>query len=102
MMKVTRNVILDLLPMYLADEVSTDTHALIEEYLKTDPELTKFAEQSKTMRLSPDVPIPLTQDDKMKTYRKAKRLILLHAIILAGLISIGLVITIFIFFFTPP
>ena len=101
-MKITRNIILDLLPMYLADEVSTDTRALIEEYLKTDPELAKFAKQSKTMRLQSDVPVPLTRDDKMKTYRKAKRLILLYTIILAGLISIGLVITLFIFFFTPP
>ena len=102
MMKITRNVVLDLLPMYLADEVSTDTRALIVEYLKTDPELAKFAKQSKTMRLPSDVPVPLTRDDEMKTYRKARRLILLYTIILAGLISIGLVITLFIFFFSSP
>ncbi len=38
-MKITRNVILDLLPMYLANEVSSETHTLIEKYLETDPEL---------------------------------------------------------------
>ncbi|GAH31500.1 unnamed protein product, partial [marine sediment metagenome] len=45
-MKITRNVILDLLPLYLADEVSEDTRALIEKYLKTDPQLAKVAKQS--------------------------------------------------------
>ena len=34
---VTRGVILDLLPLYLADEVSTDTRRLVECYLETDP-----------------------------------------------------------------
>ena len=35
--KIPQHVILDLLPLYLADEVSDETRTLIEEYLKTDP-----------------------------------------------------------------
>lgn len=38
-MNVTREVILDLLPIYLAGEASQATRALIEEYLAQDPEL---------------------------------------------------------------
>ena len=55
-MEITRNVILDLLPLYLADEVSADTRALVEKYLETDPELANIAEQSasKTVKLSPN------------------------------------------------
>ena len=38
-MNVTREVILDLLPVYLSGEASPDTRSLIEEYMKQDPEL---------------------------------------------------------------
>jgi len=38
-MNVSRNVIHDLVPLYLADEASADTRALIEEFLAADPEL---------------------------------------------------------------
>ena len=100
-MEITRNVIIDLLPLYLADEVSADTRALVEEYLKTDPQLVKIAKQSQAIESSRDIPVPLTQDDNMQAFRKAKRLITLHSIILAGLISIVLVIVILVFFLSP-
>lgn len=99
-MKITRNVILDLLPLYLADEVSEDTHILVEQYLKTDKQLAQIAKKSTEMESKVDIPAPITEDDKMKAYRKAKRLIILHTIILAGVISIALVIVVFIFFFS--
>ena len=98
-MEITRNVILDLLPLYLANEVSADTRALIEKYLETDPELANVVKRSAAMESPGDIPVPLTQDNKMKTYRKARRLIILRTIILAGLISIVLVIIILVFFF---
>jgi hypothetical protein len=100
-MKITKNVILDLLPLYLANEVSEDTRALVEKYLKTDPQLAKIAKQSPVTELPGDIPVPLTEDDKMKTYRKAKRLIILYILILAGVISVILVISILMFFFSP-
>ncbi len=36
---VTREVIKDLLPLYLDGEVSADTRLLVDRYLETDPEL---------------------------------------------------------------
>ncbi|MFC1724406.1 hypothetical protein ACFL4T_02175 [candidate division KSB1 bacterium] len=98
-MEITRNVILDLLPLYLADEVSADTRGLIDKYLKTDPELANVVKHSEAKKLPGDIPVPLSQEDNIKTYRKAKMLIFLHTIILAGIISISLVVAVFIFFF---
>lgn len=95
---ITQDIILDLLPLYLANEVSADTRAFIEKYLETDPELAKVVRQSAAIKTSGDIPLPLSQDDKMKTYKKAKWLIMLRTIILASLISFALIIIILIFF----
>lgn len=100
-MEMTRNVILDLLPLYLAGEVSADTRALIEEFLETDPELAHVVKHSAKIDLPSDIPVPLARDDKLRAYMKAKRLILIHMLILAGLIAAVLVITTFVCFFTP-
>jgi hypothetical protein len=40
---ITRNVILDLMPLYEAGELSADTRALVEAYLKEHPEMTTGA-----------------------------------------------------------
>lgn len=40
-MNVTREVIMDLFPVYLAGEASPDTRLLMEEFLKQDPELSQ-------------------------------------------------------------
>ena len=90
-MEITRDVILDLLPLYVADEVSVDTRALVERYLETDPELANIAEQSTAMALSEEVPIPLTKEDEMEAYEEAKRLIARRIAILAVVISFALV-----------
>lgn len=41
MTQVTRDVIGDLLPLYVSGEVSADTKALVEHYLITDPDLAR-------------------------------------------------------------
>jgi anti-sigma factor RsiW len=38
-MRVTRDVVMDLLPLYVAGEACADTRALVEEFLAGDPEL---------------------------------------------------------------
>ncbi len=100
-MEITRNVILDLLPLYIADEVSADTRALIENYLETDPQLANFVKRSAAMELPGDIPVPLTKDDEMKTFKKAKRSILMQIISMAGLISLILfLLVMFMFYFS--
>ena len=89
-MEITRQVILDLLPLYLANEASADTRALIEEYLETDPELADIAKQSAELELTTDIPVPLTKEDKVEAYEEAKRSIRRSTMIWAVAISIGI------------
>jgi len=42
-MNVTREVVKDLLPIYLAGEASGDTKALVEEYFRQDPDFERIA-----------------------------------------------------------
>ena len=89
-MKITRNVILDLLPLYLAGEVSADTRALVEKYLETDPQLAKVARQPPASGLPETIPVPLTKEDEMEAYTEAKRLIFRRTVIWAALIAFAI------------
>ena len=99
-MKITKNVILDLLPLYLANEVSADTRALVEDYLETDSELANVAKKLAPMEKPKEVPSPISQDDRLKAYRTARRRQIIFAIVLAGVLSI-LGISILMFFLAP-
>jgi hypothetical protein len=49
-MKITRNVITDLLPAYLSGEASADTRALVEEMAGQDPDIGRLVESSRNER----------------------------------------------------
>ena len=87
-MKVTRNVILDLLPMYLAGEVSADTRALVEAYQEEDPEFASVAKNLADSDLPKDIPIPLKKEDQMEAYREAKRLMFQRTLVKAVVICV--------------
>jgi anti-sigma factor RsiW len=42
-MNVTRDIIMDLLPVYVSGEASADTRRLVEEFLEEDPDLGRLA-----------------------------------------------------------
>ena len=44
-MRVTRDVIYDLLPGYFAGDVSADTTAIVDEFLREDPEFARMMER---------------------------------------------------------
>jgi hypothetical protein len=44
-MTVTRDVILDLLPLYFAGQVSADTKTLVDEFLQTDPDFARMSQR---------------------------------------------------------
>ena len=92
-MKITRDVILDLLPLYLAKEVSVDTRTLVEHYLDTDPELARAAERTAATNLPGDIPVPLTKEDEMEAYKEAKRLMLVRTIVIALAVAIPLTVS---------
>ncbi len=73
-MEVTRNVILDLLPLYLAEEASADTRALVQRHLENDPELARAAREMMGAVSSRDVPVPLNKEAGMEAYLEARRL----------------------------
>lgn len=97
-MEITRNVILDILPMYLADEVSPETRALIEKYLETDLDLAKqVQEQKEFLRLPVDIPVPLTEEDQIKAYKKSRLLLVITIVSLSILIVAIIGITLMVF-----
>ncbi|CAG0947311.1 hypothetical protein ANRL1_03940 [Anaerolineae bacterium] len=81
-MSISRNVILDLLPVYLAGEASEETRALIEEYLQSDKELAQMVTESKKTPLAENIKIPVNKDTEMESLRKAQGMI--HRTILLG------------------
>jgi len=44
-MTVTRDVILDILPLYFAGQVSADTRALVDDFMKRDPDFARMSQR---------------------------------------------------------
>jgi len=74
-MNVTREVILDLLPVYLAGEASPATRALVDEYLQQDSELAQRVRTSSVENLSAIAQAPLSSDIELRSLRRARALI---------------------------
>lgn len=91
-MEITRDVILDLIPLVLAEEASQDSHRLVELYLKQDPELARLIEKSASLNLSADIPIPLNEEDQMEAYKEAKRMLFWRTVVIAVLIAFVLLV----------
>ncbi len=71
-MKITRDVVSDLWPLYKSGEASDDTRQLIDEFLRTDSEYARLLRESpETFRT--DVLPPLTQEREIKTIQMTKR-----------------------------
>jgi uncharacterized membrane protein YcjF (UPF0283 family) len=73
-MKITRDVITDLLPLYDAGEASPDTRSLVEAYLRDDPEFARLVLAQKTPLAEPQQPA-LSQGVEMETLRKTRSLL---------------------------
>jgi hypothetical protein len=74
-MNVTREVILDLLPVYLAGEASPATRALIEEYLEHDAELAQRIRVQGADNLAKIAPSALAPDLELRSLRRTRALI---------------------------
>jgi hypothetical protein len=90
-MSVSRKVILDLLPLYIAGEASEDTRILIDEYLANDPELADLARKMATKELPGESPVPLNKENEMETYKEAKRLLFQRIIFISSLLAASVV-----------
>jgi hypothetical protein len=74
-MNVAREVILDLLPIYLSGEASAATRALVDEYLQQDPELAKRMHTMSAESLHTIAQAPLPTDIELRSLRRARALI---------------------------
>ncbi len=72
-MNVTRDVVKDLLSLCAAGEASADTRALVEEWLRSDPELAREAARAETVAL-PDVPTLAPTAEKQALDRTRRHL----------------------------
>lgn len=101
--KVPQHIILDLLPLYLAEEVSEETRNLIEEYLKTDPRLTTLAEQAKKSTSLQEIPAPINKETEMEALKKVKKLMVQLNIFLAlAVILTSMVVISYLFLWDEP
>ncbi len=90
-MDITRDIVLDLLPLYVAGECSPDTKRLVAGYLQTHPDLKQQAQQIAANLLPATAPPRLKQDDELKSLQKTRRLLRLRSVLLAGAIFFSLV-----------
>jgi hypothetical protein len=72
MEKVTRDVIKDLWPLYIAGEASPDTRALVDAFLGEDPEFAQTMRETDLRLPSPEAP-PLPPDHELKTLAQIRR-----------------------------
>jgi hypothetical protein len=75
-MKVTREVITDLLPAYLSNEASADTRALVKEFFEQDPEFAALVKEKRSEELLGQLPdTPLPKDHERETLIRTKNLL---------------------------
>jgi hypothetical protein len=74
-MNITREVILDLLPLYLSGEASPATRALVEEYMKQDAELAQRIRLQWADNFAKAVPSALPPDLELRSLRRTRSLL---------------------------
>ena len=74
-MNVTREVILDLLPVYLAGEASADTRALVDEYVRQDAALGREIREKMMENLAAIASPSLPPELELKTLRRTRSLL---------------------------
>ena len=70
--RITRDIITDLLPVYLSGEASADTRALVDSYLKENPDFARVVEQESHASAASQ-PSSAKPDQELLALRMAKR-----------------------------
>ena len=71
-MKVTREVIYDLLPSYFAGDASDDTRALVDAYFETDPEFARMASRFQSLLAERQRTTPSAADREREAFTCAR------------------------------
>ena len=70
-MNISRDIVKDLVAVYLAGDASADTRALVESYLKTDPELARDVEAARGASLGlPPTRTPTAEKQTLEATRQ--------------------------------
>jgi anti-sigma factor RsiW len=77
-MDIPREVILDLVPLYLAGEASPATRAMVEDFLKEDPELDKRVRSEWAVGIGRAVPSALPPEIELKSLRRTRAVLALQ------------------------
>ncbi len=80
-MNVTRNVVLDLIPLYAANELSEDSRRIVEDFLKTDPELAALVKKMAANGLRGTLPAAPSRDAELRAFVQAKKIMLVRNVI---------------------
>jgi anti-sigma factor RsiW len=75
-MKITRDVVNDLWPLYEAGEASADSRAVVEEYLKGDAEFARRLREDESGKLLAAVPVKLAPDQETKALNQVRKAML--------------------------
>jgi len=81
MIEITRNIIVDLLPLYLSGEASEESAALVKNYLDNDPELAELASQMSTAQSLNEAPAPRSKETEMEAFEKTKQMLIIKSAI---------------------
>ena len=71
-MKITKDVISDLFPLYVTDACSPDTRLLVEEYLRTNPDQAQDLRRISSTTV-PKPPLNPASLDEVRSLREARR-----------------------------
>ncbi len=74
-MNITKDIIADLIPLYLSDDCSEDTKRAVTEYIAEHPDFAEQLRKITAASLPPDPANPLTANDEMKTLKRTHTLL---------------------------
>ena len=77
-MNVTREVVMDLLPVYLSGDASADTRDLVETFLKQDQELAQSIRGRWVENMAKAVPSSLPPELELRAFRRTRGLLALQ------------------------
>jgi anti-sigma factor RsiW len=88
-MNINKNIINDLLPLYVVGECSPDTRALVEEYLQRNPQEAEELRRTINTRIPGMSPSPASLDE-VRALRNARRQVRLRSTVMGFAIFFSL------------
>lgn len=88
MTELNRNIVMDLLPLYISGEASPETVESVKRYLETDPELAEIAKEMAKANSLGKVPLPFKREAALETYNEAKKWMTTRAIGIAAIVGL--------------